>query len=150
MRRQALRSGSFWFNQVEAGATIHVAGFDVSAVGGRHGAVLDHDDERVNLGYIINGLVYHPGDSLHVPDQPVDTLFVPLHGSWLKTAEAIQFVREVAPKRAFGIHDGLLNERGLASINGWLYREFACSYEWLSPGASTTLVMPSDCDESPY
>ena len=63
--------------------------------------------------------LYHPGDALFVPDQPVETLLVPLHASWLKTAEAISFLRAVRPERAFGIHDAQINSRGLQAANSW-------------------------------
>jgi hypothetical protein len=59
---------------------------------------------------------------------------VPLQASWLKTAEAIEFVRAVNPERAFGIHDAQVNERGLGSINGWLEGAAAHRYRWLAPG----------------
>jgi L-ascorbate metabolism protein UlaG (beta-lactamase superfamily) len=61
--------------------------------------------------------VYHPGDALQVPAGPVETLPVPAHGSWMKLCEAIDFVRAVRPARAFPIHDGQLNERGMGSVN---------------------------------
>lgn len=118
---------------VEAGGSLTVAGFHVQAVGGRHAAVLDGQVTCANLGYIVDGSVYHPGDALHVPDVPVETLLVPLQASWLKTAEAVAFVREVGPARSFGIHDGQINERALTSINGWL-QEHGGPYTWLPPG----------------
>ncbi len=97
---------------VRAGSTFDVAGFRVSAVGGRHAAVLDGQQTCVNLGYVVDGALYHPGDALHVPDGPVETLLVPLQASWLKTAEAVAFVRAVAPDRAVGIHDGQVERAG--------------------------------------
>ena len=48
-------------------------------------------------------------------------------------AEAIDFVRAVGPERTYGIHDAMLNERGLESVNGWL-GEQVTSYRWLGPG----------------
>ena len=98
---------------------LEAAGFRVQAVGGRHAAVLEDQETCANLGYLIDALLYHPGDALHIPAAPVETLLVPLQASWLKTSEAIAFVRQIAPSRAHGIHDGQINERALGSINGW-------------------------------
>jgi hypothetical protein len=70
-----------------------------------------------------------------VPDAPVETLMVPLQASWMKTGEAIDFVRAVRPERAIGIHDAQINERGLASVNGWLEEEARTDYRRLSPGS---------------
>lgn len=121
---------------VSAGAELTVADFHVRAVGGRHAPVYGGLPDCANLGYIIDDAIYHPGDSLHVPDEPVETLMVPVQGSWLKTAEAIDFVKAVAPRRAFAIHDAQINERGLSSVNGWLAEEAEVGYRYLRPGES--------------
>jgi L-ascorbate metabolism protein UlaG (beta-lactamase superfamily) len=119
---------------VEPGETFDAAGIRVRAVGGRHAVVYDGQPDCINLGYVIgDGLVYHPGDALHVPAQPVETLLVPMQASWLKTAEAIDFVLAVSPEHAFGIHDGQVNERALGSINGWLEGASGGRYHWLRP-----------------
>ncbi|MGQ4487335.1 MBL fold metallo-hydrolase [Streptomyces sp. 372A] len=112
------------------------AGFRVTAQGGRHARIYGDLPNCANLGYLVEGRLYHPGDSLHRPDRPVETLLVPLQGSWMKTDEAIDFVRAVQPDRAYGIHDGQINERGLSSINGWLADECGDCYRWLPPAAS--------------
>lgn len=119
---------------VRAGDSLTIAGFRVQAVGGRHATVLEGQETCANLGYLVDGSVYHPGDALHVPQWPVETLLVPLQASWLKTCEAVGFVRAVRPERAFGIHDGQINERALTSLNGWIGEHGATEYRWLAPG----------------
>ncbi|GHH94117.1 hypothetical protein [Streptomyces capillispiralis] len=77
----------------------------------------------------------HEGRVLvHVPDQPVETLLVPAQGSWLKSAEAIDLVRAVRPRRAFLFHDARINERGLAGVVGRLSEEAGGGYRYLAPG----------------
>lgn len=124
------------FVGVASGAEFTVAGFHVRAVGGRHAFIYGGRPDCANLGYILDEAVYHPGDSLHVPDRPVETLLVPAHGSWMKTVEAIDFVKAVGPQRAFAIHDAQLNDRGLDSVNGWLAQETDNGYRYLRPGES--------------
>jgi L-ascorbate metabolism protein UlaG (beta-lactamase superfamily) len=119
---------------VVPGAEFTAAGFRVVAHGGQHAAVWDGRPDCANLGYLIDGAIYHPGDSLLVPGCQVQTLLVPIQASWMKTAEAVSFVRDVAPERAFGIHDGQVNARGLDSINGWLAAQAGHGYRWLAPG----------------
>lgn len=121
------------FTGVTVGEEFTAAGFGVRAVGGRHAYVHGAEPDCANLGYVVDERLYHPGDSLHVPDAPVETLLVPVHASWLKTTEAIDFVNAVRPQRAYPIHDGQLNERGLGSVNGWLAKE-TTGYRYLSPG----------------
>lgn len=120
-------------HRVAAGEEFTAAGFAVRAVGGRHAEIHGGLPDCVNLGYLVDGSVYHPGDSLHVPDADVETLFVPVHGSWLKTTEALDFVNAVEPERAFAIHEAQLNDRGLESVNGWFGQETDHGYRYLRP-----------------
>jgi L-ascorbate metabolism protein UlaG (beta-lactamase superfamily) len=78
---------------VKSGESFIAAGFTVTAVGARHAPVFEDEPDCANHGYVIDDRIYHPGDALFVPDQPVETLFVPLQASWLKTAEADQLSR---------------------------------------------------------
>lgn len=121
---------------VSSGEEFTAAGFRVRAVGGRHAFIYGGQPDCANLGYIIDEAVYHPGDSLHVPEQPIETLLVPAQGSWMKTAEAIDFVKAITPQRAFAIHDAQINDRGLSSVNGWLTEETDSGYRYLAPGQS--------------
>ncbi|MFJ8504781.1 MBL fold metallo-hydrolase [Streptomyces avermitilis] len=121
---------------VSSGVEFTAAGFRVRAVGGRHAFVYGGQPDCANLGYIIDEAIYHPGDSLHVPEQPIETLLVPAQGSWMKMAEAIHFVKTIKPQRAFPIHDAQINDRGLSSVNGWLAEETGSGYRYLAPGES--------------
>ena len=109
-------------------------GYTVTPAGTRHAAVFEDEPDCANYGYIIDDRIYHPGDALFVPDQSVQTLFVPLQASWLKTAEAISFLRAVRPERAFGIHDAQINSRGLQAANSWLTDQGGHGYRYLAPG----------------
>ncbi|MCM0677417.1 MBL fold metallo-hydrolase [Micromonospora phytophila] len=124
------------FTPVRAGQRFTAAGFEVTAVGGRHATIHGGQPDCANLGYVVGDAVYHPGDSLHPPATPVETLLVPAQASWLKLTEAIDFARAVGAARVFPIHDAQLNERGLASANGW-FGETVDGYRYLAPGEST-------------
>jgi L-ascorbate metabolism protein UlaG (beta-lactamase superfamily) len=124
------------FTGVSSGEEFTAAGFRVRAVGGRHAFIYGGQPDCANLGYIVDDAVYHPGDSLHVPEQPIETLLVPAQGSWMKMAEAIDFVKAIKPGRAFAIHDAQINDRGLSSVNGWLAEETGSGYRYLRPGES--------------
>jgi L-ascorbate metabolism protein UlaG (beta-lactamase superfamily) len=124
---------------VSAGDTFTAAGFDVAAVGGAHARIYGDLPACANLGYLVDGRVYHPGDALFAPPDPVDVVLVPLQGSWLKTAEAIDFVNAAASQLAVGIHDAQLNERGLSSTNGWLDEETRPEYRYLAPATAVDI-----------
>jgi L-ascorbate metabolism protein UlaG (beta-lactamase superfamily) len=122
--------------RVAPGDEFDAAGFAVRAVGGRHATVYGDQPSCVNLGYVVDGSAYHPGDSLHPPGQAVDTLFVPLQASWLKVAEAIDFVRAVNPRRTVPIHEAQVNERGLGALNHNLATHTDHGYRYLAPRES--------------
>ena len=124
---------------VAAGQEFSAAGFTVRAHGGQHAVIYPEIPRIANLGYLIadgETSVYTPGDSFTVPDDPVDTLFVPLNAPWMKLAESIDFVRAVQPRRAFATHDGLLNERGAGISDGHLERFSGTEYAHLAPGTT--------------
>jgi L-ascorbate metabolism protein UlaG (beta-lactamase superfamily) len=127
------------FTGINVGDSLDIAGFRVAAVGGKHATIYDSQPDCANLGYVIDDALYHPGDSLFQPGRPIDTLLVPAHASWLKTAEAIDFMREIGPTRAFAIHDGQINERGLAGVNQWFATAGGTDYRWLAAGDATDI-----------
>ncbi|WIB27146.1 MBL fold metallo-hydrolase [Curtobacterium sp. MCSS17_015] len=101
---------------VAAGDTIRPAGFDVTVSGGAH-AVIHADLPRTdNVGYLVDGRLFHPGDSYAAPGVPVETLLVPTSGPWVKLGELVDFVRAVQPSRAVQIHDLMLSEVGKGSF----------------------------------
>lgn len=113
---------------VDAGDSLTAAGFDVRAVGGKHAVI--HPDLGTpcdNVGYVIAESLYHPGDAFHVPPTRIETLLVPLHAPWSKTAEVIDFLVAVRPQRAFQIHDALLSEPG-ATIATRIVTQFAAQH----------------------
>jgi hypothetical protein len=71
-----------------------------------------------------------------VPPERVPTLLLPVSGPWLKTAEMLDFVRAVAPARAFPIHDVLLSEIGLGLVDSWAKRMGQTDYERIPVGTS--------------
>ncbi|WP_037615978.1 MBL fold metallo-hydrolase [Streptomyces aureus] len=123
---------------VAPGETFTAAGFTVQAVGGEHAEIIDGLPGCPNIGFVVEG-VYHPGDSLFVPDQPVHTLLVPASGPWLKLREAIEFVRAVRPARAFPIHDINLSDIGKENFDGWLEEEPGTEYARIPLGGSVDL-----------
>ena len=94
----------------------------VTAVGGAH-AVIHPDIPRIgNVGFVLRSegepTLFHPGDSYAVAPGGVDIVAVPLYGPWGALRETIDFARAVAAPEGFGIHDLLLNERGLGLVKG--------------------------------
>jgi L-ascorbate metabolism protein UlaG (beta-lactamase superfamily) len=92
------------------GDTFSAAGFDMEVHGELH-AVIHPDLPRVtNVGFLVDGSLFHPGDALTVPDQAVRTLMIPVMAPWNKASEVVDYIREVKPQRAIDIHDALLTD----------------------------------------
>lgn len=83
-------------------------GTPVVASGGEH-ATIHRDIPTVpNVCYLIGGRLFHPGDSLTVPDAPVEILALPVAAPWMAVKEAVDYLREVRPTRAIPIHEQVL------------------------------------------
>jgi len=95
---------------VGAGESFEAAGFDVSTFGGQHALIHPLIPIVANVGYLIGGAVYHPGDSFIVPPAPVSTLLFPAVAPWSRMAEVIDFVIAVRAPKALPIHDGIVND----------------------------------------
>ena len=66
---------------------------------------------------LIGGRLYAPGDSFAPAGGPVEVLLLPLAGPWMKLAEAVDYLRAVAPEAAVLVHDA-----GLADAHRALHR----------------------------
>jgi L-ascorbate metabolism protein UlaG (beta-lactamase superfamily) len=126
---------------VGAGDAIEVAGFEVHVHGELHAEIHPEIPRIANVGFLVAGQVFHPGDALTVPGEPVPTLLLPLHAPWSKVAELVDYVRAVEADQAFAIHDGLLNDAGLGIVSSLLGQR--------GPGTPTPLsrLAPGDAVE---
>jgi Predicted Zn-dependent hydrolases of the beta-lactamase fold len=121
------------------GDTFTAAGFDVQVHGELH-AVIHPDLPRVtNIGFLVDGSVFHPGDALTVPDRPVDTLLLPVMAPWNKVSEVIDYVREVRPRRVIDVHDALLTDLARPIYDTHIGNLGGSDHARLAPGDVTAL-----------
>jgi L-ascorbate metabolism protein UlaG (beta-lactamase superfamily) len=97
---------------VHDGDAVSVAGFDVHVCGTDHAVVDTAIPVIRNTGFVIDGQLFHPGDSFTVPEEPVGVLLVPVSAPWLKFSEVADYIRTVAPERGYWIHDAILSDKG--------------------------------------
>ncbi|HEX5117072.1 MAG TPA: MBL fold metallo-hydrolase [Pseudonocardiaceae bacterium] len=140
--------------QLDGGPRVHVvgAGDEFTAAGltvrvhGEWHAEVHQDIPRVgNIGFLVaspGGPVFHPGDAFTVPDEPVGTLLLPVHGPWSRVGQLVDWVREVKPGRCVAVHDAGLSDTGLGTVDR-LFGErgpgIGAAYTRLTPGAALTL-----------
>ncbi|GAA3664364.1 MBL fold metallo-hydrolase [Streptomyces iranensis] len=131
-------------NTIGEGDSFNAAGFDIEVHGQLH-AVIHPDIPRItNVGYLLDGVLFHPGDALTVPaGRRVDTLMLPVHAPWNKFAEILDYVRAVGPRRAVDIHDALLSDAAHMVYGRMLGPEGpgteGAEHLRLAPGESLTL-----------
>jgi L-ascorbate metabolism protein UlaG (beta-lactamase superfamily) len=115
-------------------------GVPVQVVGEKHAVIHPELPRVANSGYLLEvegTLVFHPGDSLTVPEVAPDLLLLPVSAPWLKIGECIDFARDVGARRSLAIHDAVYSDAGLAIADGHLRRflgERGLDYVRLQPG----------------
>ena len=121
---------------VHDGDEVDLAGLGVRVAGRDHAII--HPDIPVvpNVGYLLGGRLFHPGDAFTPPGQPVEVLAVPAAAPWLKLSEAIDYLRAVRPRVAVPVHERVLSATG-CSLH---YRQL----EQLGAGDGTTLRVLDD------
>jgi len=124
---------------VAHGDDFTAAGFAVHVYGEQHATIHPDIPTVANVGFMIDGQIFHPGDSYTVPEDPASTLLVPISGPWFSTREMIDYVREVAPQRTYAIHDALLSPIGIQvaeMFSGLAAGPNNASYTHVEPGTT--------------
>ncbi|MFD6176187.1 MULTISPECIES: MBL fold metallo-hydrolase [unclassified Isoptericola] len=104
---------------VAGGDAFDAAGFAVRVLGERHATIHPDMAPPANVAYLVDGALLHPGDSFTPPPAGtrVEVLALPVAAPWLKLAESVDYVRQVAPRTAVPIHDAILNDAGKALVD---------------------------------
>jgi L-ascorbate metabolism protein UlaG (beta-lactamase superfamily) len=97
---------------VHHGDELGLGGLGVAVLGRDHAVI--HPDVPVvpNVGYLVGGRLFHPGDAFTDPGRPVEVLAVPAGAPWLKLAEAVDYLRRVGPRVAVPVHERVLSQQG--------------------------------------
>ena len=93
---------------VHAGDEFEVKGVKIRVFGAKHAEIYSAIPEIENVGYLVAGRFFYPGDSFTKPEAPVEILALPLGAPWLKVSEVIDYVLAVKPAVAIPVHDAVL------------------------------------------
>ncbi|WP_042418038.1 MBL fold metallo-hydrolase [Streptacidiphilus anmyonensis] len=99
---------------VGEGDAFDVNGLEVSVHGEWHAVIHPEIPQVRNVGFLLGGRLFHPGDAFTVPPRPVDTLLLPIAAPWSKVSETIDYVRAAGPRQAVPVHDAVLSPAGFA------------------------------------
>jgi L-ascorbate metabolism protein UlaG (beta-lactamase superfamily) len=119
---------------VVSGEGIEVGPFKLEFYGGEHALIHPDIPPAINLAVMINGKIYHPGDSFTNPDRAVEVLALPVSAPWMKMSEALDFMMEIKPLIAFPTHDAILSDSGKSladNLSGMFAEKANVSYQRL-------------------
>lgn len=102
---------------LEGRNTKDIDGILIEAYDGKHEEIFEEVGQVQNTGYFIADKLFYPGDSFHNPQKPVEILALPVAGPWCKTPEAIRYALLIKPKKAFPVHDGMLQKERIGAAH---------------------------------
>jgi L-ascorbate metabolism protein UlaG (beta-lactamase superfamily) len=123
---------------VTGGDTAEAGPFKLRFYGGRHAEIHpEYLEMPENVGVLVNGSVYYPGDSFDKPDLPVRVLLAPVSAPWLKIGETIDFVEAIKPEICVPTHTALMSEIAITlTEHNWLSgvcEKHGITYKHLNP-----------------
>ncbi len=124
---------------VAGGAAFDVAGFAIRTFGDQHAVIHPRIPVIANVGYLVDGQVFHPGDALTVPEAPVATLLVPIAAPWSRVSETVDYAVAVRAARTIPVHEAAYSGFAQGMANGLVEQTlagFGCAHEILAAGAS--------------
>lgn len=91
-------------NIVSDGQEFEVGGIKIQAKELPHCLMIDGSPGPQNTGYLIDSLLFHPGDGTELADLKVDNLAVPISGPDVSFKDACSFLNRAGAKLAIPIH----------------------------------------------
>jgi L-ascorbate metabolism protein UlaG (beta-lactamase superfamily) len=95
------------------GEIVTKKGITLEGVGEKHAVLITSMPQSPNVGFIVAGRLFYPGDALTEPGKPVEVLALPAAAPWAKLSEIVDYAFAVKPKVAFPVHDSILANPGM-------------------------------------
>lgn len=123
-----------------------IGGFEIREHGGQHALIHLLIPLERNVGYLIDGAVFHPGDALSIPpfaqESRIPVLLAPTFTPWARLQEVMDFIAAVNPELALPIHNAPLSEAGSEFASGIVDKvasRYAARFEHWAPGDTRTV-----------
>ena len=99
---------------------LSIGPFELKFVGGEHAQITSDMPPLANLGVLVDGTLYYPGDSSFLPEDQFETLALPAAAPWCKISEVMEFAARAKARTVFPTHDAILSEEGKELIDRML------------------------------
>lgn len=93
---------------VANGETVTEKGITIEGVGELHAVLVNQMPQSQNVGFIIAGRLFYPGDAFTLPGKEIEILALPAAAPWAKLSEVVDYAIAAKPKIAFPVHDSIL------------------------------------------
>jgi len=90
------------------GESAEVKGIAIEAIGKDHALLINSMPAAQNVGFMVAGRLFFPGDALTLPGKEVEILALPAAAPWSKLSEVVDYALAVKPKIAFPVHEAIL------------------------------------------
>lgn len=124
---------------IAPGETKTLGAFTVRGVAASHGDIPGGPPE--NIGFIINDILYHPGDSLYgiLPYASIKVMALPIGTPWGTRVQAFAHAKDIHPEIVIPIHDAYFKDFFIESQNTHAEKylaEAGIAVKALAPGES--------------
>ena len=103
---ELLDKESIRYIRLDNNKSIYVGEVLIVGIGEKHAQMHSSIPLSSNIGYMIDGRLWYPGDAFTNPERSVEILALPVSGPWMKIGDAIDYAIFIKPKVAFPVHDG--------------------------------------------
>jgi L-ascorbate metabolism protein UlaG (beta-lactamase superfamily) len=90
---------------VKHGDIVEPGRVKVAVFGEWHAPIHPSLPKMPNIGFLIAGRFFHPGDAFTNPEEAVELLGLPAAAPWAKVSESIDYANEIKPKIAIPMHE---------------------------------------------
>ena len=105
--------------KIENGESVSLGKISVMGIGEKHAEIHSSIPLSANIGFLIDGKLWYPGDAFTDPLRAVEILALPVAGPWMKIGEAVDYALLIKPKIAFPVHDAM----GSSGMMGPLFKK---------------------------
>lgn len=90
--------------EIKDGESREVVGFNVTAYDLPHCKMIDGSDGPLNTGFVIDGVLFHPGDGIALEGLVIDKVALPIAGPSISFKTAVDFAKQLSAKTLIPIH----------------------------------------------